>query len=200
MYYRWNEWNTYSNRWSWFDGNNPRGYGGVHPSQWGDGNVRASQMNGDLKYIKRLFSKPGKGDDFGSTVCAYAWMMPHSTDDHRCGAFFRILNTGTTSKRWTIHWHWTGWSGWGNQASIAVNKNNWWNGDCYGICHRGENIEIKANSAGNRINNVVFQNGASHPYYHRNYYRMSYLSFSQTKLPEGLEYVDDLSTASGQWN
>jgi len=198
--YRWNEWHTYNNCCvGWFDGNNPRGFGGRHPSQWGDGNALAHDMHPDMKYMKRLFSKRGYGDNFGATVCALTWEMPHSTDDRRCGAFFRIKNTGTSAKNWNVQWHWTGWHGWGNYASLAVNKNNHWHGECYSMCYRNENINIPANSAGNRISSIAFVTGGSGPYGHYNHHRMVYLSFQKLDVPDGLEFVDDMETVGGNW-
>merc|ERR1712072_536753 len=198
--YRWNEWHTYNNCCvGWFDGNNPRGFGGRHPSQWGDGNALAHDMHPDMKYMKRLFSKRGYGDNFGATVCALTWEMPHSTDDRRCGAFFRIKNTGTNAKTWNVQWHWTGWHGWGNYASRAVNKRNHWHGECYSMCYRNENINIPANSAGNRISSIAFVTGGSGPYGHYNHHRMVYLSFQKLDVPDGLEFVDDMETVGGTW-
>jgi hypothetical protein len=198
--YRWNEWHTYNNCCvGWFDGNNPRGFGGRHPSQWGDGNALAHDMHPSMRYMKRLFSKRGYGDAFGATVCALTWEMPHSTDDRRCGAFFRIKNTETSGKTWNVQWHWTGWHGWGNYASLAVNKGNHWHGECYSMCYRNENINIPANGAGDRISSVAFVTGGSAPYGHYNHHRMVYLSFQKLDLPDGLEFVDDMETVGGEW-
>merc|ERR1712167_333613 len=141
----------------------------------------------------------GYGDNFGATVCALTWEMPHSTDDRRCGAFFRIKNTGTSAKNWNVQWHWTGWHGWGNYASLAVNKNNHWHGECYSMCYRDENINIPANSAGNRISSIAFITGGTHPYGHYNHHRMVYLSFQKLDVPDGLEFVDDMETVGGTW-
>jgi len=198
--YRWNEWHTYNNCCvGWFDGNNPRGFGGRHPSQWGDGNALAHDMHPSMRYMKRLFSKRGYGDAFGATVCALTWEMPHSTDDRRCGAFFRIKNTGTNAKTWSVQWHWTGWHGWGNYASVAINKGNHWHGHCYSMCYRNENFNIPANSAGNRISSIAFISGGTHPYGHYNHHRMVYLSFQKLDVPDGLEFVDDMETVGGEW-
>jgi hypothetical protein len=198
--FRWNEWNTYNNCcMGWFDGNNPRGFGGKHPSEWGDSNALAHQMHESMQYMKRLFSKKGKGDNFGANVCSYSWFMPHSTDDHRCGALFRIKNTGTSEKMWNMQWWWTGWHGWGNYASVAINKNNHWHGECYGYCRREENIKMAANSGGDRINTVIFISGGSGPYGHYNHYRANLLNFHKLDLPDGLEFVDDLETVGGNW-
>jgi len=198
--YRWNEWNGYSNNWGWFDGNNNRGYGGVHPSEWCDGNARAYNIHNEMRYVKRLFSKRGHGDAYGSTICAYNWEMMHSTDDHRCGAVFRIKNTGSSSARWTVQWWYSGWQGWGNRASVAINRNNHWHGDCWGICHRGDTFNVPSNSGKNRISTVIFMNGGSGYYYYHNHYRMSYLCLGSMGLPDGLEFVDDMETVGGNWN
>jgi hypothetical protein len=199
--FRWFKWDTYNQNCCWIDQDKPRAFGGVRPQQWGDGNYRAQDMSSDLGVMRRLFTRTAFGDaEKGANVCMISWMMPHSTDDRRCGALFRIKNTGTSSKTWNMHWVFTGWSGWGNQASVAVNKQNVWHGGCHHDCERSENIPIPANGDSNRISTVIFISGGTHPYGHYNQYRSNILSFNRLTLPSGLEFINDLDTAAGSWN
>jgi hypothetical protein len=199
--FRWNIFSTYNQNCCWLDRDRNRAFGGVRPQQWGDGNYRAHDMTADLGVMRRLFNRRMTGDaDMGANVCIENWMMTHSTDDRRCVALFRIRNTETTAKQWPVSWSFTGWSGWGNQASVAVNKQNVWHGNCHHFCDRNENIAMAANSAGNRINTVILVAGGSADYGHYNYYRSLMLTFNKLALPEGLEFVDDMETATGGWN
>jgi predicted nucleic acid-binding Zn-ribbon protein len=197
--YRWNFWHTYNYCClGWYDGNNPRSFGGVRPSQWGDDNANADWIHPEMKYIKRLFSRQGYGDkDHGATVCAETRMIPHSTDDFRCGVVFRIRNTNSGNTNWRMDWTFTGWSGWGGRASCAVNKRNIWHGSCHGTCSRTENVQINSNGKRNMLNTVIFIAGNAHPYGHYNHMKTTILMFNNLNLPNGLEFVDDLSTVPG---
>lgn len=197
--YRWNLWHTYNYCClGWYDGNNPRSFGGVHPSQWGDGNARADMIHPEMKYMKRLFSRQGYGDKgWGATVCAETRMIPHSTDDYRCGAVFRIRNNNGGNTNWRVDWTFTGWSGWGGQASVAVNRRNVWHGSCHGTCSRTETIRMDSNSDRDRLNTVIFIAGNAHPYGHYNHMKTTILMFNNLNLPNGLDFVDDLSTVPG---
>merc|ERR1719181_1328612 len=197
--YHWNFWNQYLNCCvGWFDGNNPRAFGGVHPSQWGDNNANADWIHPEMKYVKRLFSKVGYGDkDHGATVCAETRMIVHSTDDMRCGVAFRILNKNGGNTNWRVNWSFTGWTGWGGRASVAVNKRNVWHGGCHGWCNRNDDITLNSNGNRNRINTVIFVAGAAHPYGHYNHMRTTALAFNSLNLPNGCEYLDDWGTVPG---
>jgi hypothetical protein len=198
--FRWNTFSTYNQNCCWLDRDRTRAFGGVRPQQWGDGNYKANDMTSDITVLKRLFNRQMTGDaGMGANVCIENWMMPHSTDDRRCMALFRIKNTETAEKTWSVNWSFTGWSGWGNQASVAVNKQNVWNGNCHHFCDRDENLKMAANARGDRVNTVIFVAGGTHPYGHYNHYRSLMLTFNSLNLPDGLEFVDDMETATGTW-
>jgi hypothetical protein len=198
--FRWTLFSTYNQNCCWFDRDRTRAFGGVRPQQWGDGNYRAHDMNADIRYLKRMFTSRSTGDaDMGANACIENFMMPHSTDDKRCGALFRIKNTESSPITWQPQWTFTGWSGWGNQASVAYNKRNVWHGNCHHHCERTENIPIPPNASGDRVSTVVFMSGGSAAYGHYNHYRTNMLSFNKLALPDGLHFVDDLDSASGTW-
>merc|ERR1719310_267120 len=193
--FRWNVWHGYSNNYGWFQGNSNEPFGGIHPSEWVDGNQWSHNMNADLKYMRRLFNKEGYGDETGAMVCAQNNHMPHSTDDKRCGALFRIKNTRTSNVGMSINWSYSGWCGWGNRASTSVNRNNVWGGCCHAICNRNDNYNLKAG----KTNTVIFIAGGDHPYGHWNYQRTTFLAFNSLKAPDGVEFVDDMDTATDTW-
>jgi hypothetical protein len=194
--FRYNIWHCYQNGpVGWYQGNNPAPFGNRHPSQWGDDNTWAHDMHPEIKYLKRLFNKEMYGSSDGITVCAESFHMCHSTDDKRCGAITRIRNTKSSNVNIRINWTFSGWCGWGNRASTALNKGNVWGGCCHGICTRDDNYNI----VGGKINTLAWVAGGSHPYGHYNHFRTTMLSFNNFNLPDGLEFVDDLDTATGTW-
>jgi hypothetical protein len=195
--FRYNIWHCYQNGpVGWYQGNNPAPFGNRHPSQWGDDNTWAHDMHPEIKYLKRLFNKEMYGASDGITVCAESFHMCHSTDDKRCGALTRIRNTNSGNTNLRISWTFSGWCGWGNRASTALNKGNVWGGCCHGICTRDDNYNLVAG----KINTLVWVAGGSHPYGHYNHFRTTMLSFNNFNLPDGLEFVDDMDTATGSWS
>jgi hypothetical protein len=201
--FRWTHFHTYSNRYGWVDGNRNQGYGGVHPSQWTDGNYRADHMANDFKYLQRLFNRHGTANKYGATICSDVYGQRSSTTGGVCGAIFRIKNTGTRTVRWSPLLTMTSFHGWSESASISVNGNNLIGArNCQHECRNYRvNIDIPANSQKNRISTVVFISTSSHPNGHYNYWRTTLLMFGDNALalPTNLEYVDDLDTVSGAW-
>jgi hypothetical protein len=54
---------------------------------------------------------------------------------------------------------------------------------------------------GDRISTVIYANGMSavSNFMSGHYITTTFLGFDNLALPDGLEYVDDLSTATGNW-
>ena len=204
--YHWNWWQTHQHSaTSWFDGNNGRGYGGVSPSSWTDGNYRAWNMNNDFKYIKRLFIRRGTSDEYGASICQELFLMHSSTTGRMCGVVFRIQNTKKDQAvGWNPEWMYTSWDGWSEDASVSMNGQstfrNWCN---FNWCRSNINMNIPANSDGNRISTIIFVSSSSgaHHMGHSNHERANINQFNDNslKLSEGLEYRDDLDTITGNW-
>jgi hypothetical protein len=57
----------------WFDNNNVRFFGGINPSGWGDGNIRAWQMSADIRLLSKFISRIGVGTIGGANVCSETW-------------------------------------------------------------------------------------------------------------------------------
>jgi uncharacterized coiled-coil protein SlyX len=200
--YRWHMYHVYSNNGvGWFDGNNPRFFGGRHPSQWGDGNTNVWDMHPDIRYMGRLFTRRGVGTQYGATVCSETWYLYSSTDTKYCIALFRIKNTQTRTIGWRTNWYGTGWSGWGNYQTATMNGSQRWGGSCTWWCHRAYTWSIPANSNRNRVSTVIFANGMTHPnhYSDGHHIETTFLGFDGLGLPSGLQYVDDMDSASGRW-
>lgn len=203
-FFRWHMFHVYSNNGiGWFDGNNVRHFGGRNPSNWGDGNARVWDMHPDIQYIGRLFTRRGVGaaDGSGATVCSETWYLYSSTDTKYCIALFRIKNTRTSTINYAARWYGTGWSGWGNQQSATMNGNQQWASSCTWWCQRDKTWQVPANSQGNRVSTLIYANGMTHPnhYADSHHIEATALMFERLALPSGLEYCDDMDTASGRW-
>jgi hypothetical protein len=203
-FFRWHMFHVYSNNGvGWFDGNNVRHFGGRNPSNWGDGNARVWDMHPDIQFLGRIFTRRGVGaaDGSGATVCSETWYLYSSTDTKYCIALFRIKNTRTSTINYAARWYGTGWSGWGNQQSATMNGNVNWAASCTWWCQRDRTWAVPANAQGNRVSTLIYANGMSHPnhYADNHHIEATFLGFDGLTPPAGLEFVDDLSTATGQW-
>ena len=203
--YRWNHWWTYDQSFSWYDGNDPRSFGGVHPSQWTNGNHRAWDMNKDWKYLRRFFVRKGFGHEYGSTVCSECYFMYSSTTGRMCGTIFRIKNVAPSAVGWNPEFMYTSWSGWEEDASASMNGASNWRHHCGGsFCRTNINFNVPASDGpGGRISTIVFVTGGTTPYHvgYNRWERANILMFNDNalKLPNGLEYVDDMDTMTGSW-
>jgi len=204
--FRWNWWHTHQHSaTSWFDGNNGRGYGGVKPGDWTDGNKRAWDMQTDIKYIARLFIQKGNAGEYGGSVCQDVYIMHSSTTARMCGVVFRIVNTKKNQNiGWNPEWMYSSFSGWSEDASVSLNGASTWRNHCdYSWCRSQINMNLKSNGQGTKINTIIFIAGSSGPHHmgHSNHERANIVQFNDNslKLPDGLEYLDDLDTATGNW-
>jgi len=202
--FRHNWWHTHHHGISWFDGNKGRSFGGVAPSSWTDGNHCANDMNADLKYMKRLFTTRGVADTYGVNICSEVFIMYSSTTGRVCGSLWRIKNTKSSPIRWNPEYMYTSFGGWGEYASVSLNGANTMRHHCnYNWCRRRIDMDLPSNSKGDRISTIIFismgsgNNGCSEGNHQRS--NGHHFNDNSLELPNGLEYVDDLDTASGSW-
>jgi len=200
--YRVAKFKTHHGNFGWFDGNDAQGFGGIHPSQWTDGNYRCDQMNADVKYLQRLFTQKETANKYGANICSEGYDQRTSTTGLVCGALFRIKNTGTSTIRWSPAITMTSWHGWAESASISVNGNNLIGAkDCNHMCRFTPSLDIPANSQKDRISTAIFASTSSYANGHYNQWRATLLLFRDNSLalPNGLEFVEDLDTMTGSW-
>jgi hypothetical protein len=96
---------------------------------------------------------------------------------------------------WTPNWYTTCFSGWGEMASLAVNGVSvWTSGNCNPTVQLAQTLSIPAN----RTSTVVFVASSSGPAGSRSLL-LAFINNS-LDLPAGLEFVDDLDTASGDYS
>ena len=123
--------------------------------------------------------------------------MHSSTNGLVCTALFRVKNSTGSDITWTPHWYYTAYSGWSEQASVALNGSNLWNTG--GVGKTNLNIVIPKN----RVSTVIFVSTSTNPYTYlsNEHERATILGFynNSLALPNGLEFIDDLETAVGGW-
>jgi len=191
---------TYHNSYGWLDGNRDSGYGGIHPSQWSNGEYRVDQMNNDFKYLQRLFTRKATASSFGATICADMNNQYSSTNGGHCGVIFRIKNTGKSTVSWSPLVTMTSYHGWDETASISVNGNNQIGArNCQYECRNSDTLRIPANSAGNRVSTVIYMSGSSHNSGQTSRALMLSFQDNSLNLPNNLEFVDDLDVQTGAW-
>jgi hypothetical protein len=179
----------------WMDNNNPKFFGGVHPSQWSDGNARAIDMDWTPSTLRKIFHMRYVGDKTGVNVCSEAYAQRTSTNGYMCIVMFRIKNTKNTQLQFNPTWRYSADMGWSERASVAVNKKDVWHGDCssQNYCARSLKIAIPPG----KTSTVIF--AAPSTGRHCTYskcYRSTYNAFDNLKLVDGLEFVEDLDTAT----
>merc|ERR1719272_2449801 len=167
--YRVAKFKTHHGNFGWFDGNDAQGFGGIHPSQWTDGNYRCDQMNADVKYLQRLFTQKETANKYGANICSEGYGQRSSTTGMVCMALFRIKNTGTSSIRWAPPITMTSYHGWSETASISLNGNNLIGSrNCQHMCRFTPTVNVPANSQKDRVSTVIFMSTGSYDYGHYN--------------------------------
>ncbi len=194
--YRWFVFSTYANnQGDWFMENRTDAYGGVHPSNWTDGNACASSISANRSLQLGLFSKKGYGGGNANVWSEY-WKSYSSTNSRKAGALFRIKNTTGNAITWTVNTYQTAWVD-EDRASVSVNgANNWCPSANYNVnSAHTHSLSIPAN----RTSTVIFISGSTPNW---NDLRGCLLAFwnNSLNLPNGLEYVDDLDTAADGWD
>ena len=189
---------TYHHSLSWLMENNASMYGGINPSNWTDGAWVASQVSADKEVLRTIYTEKryaGKN----ANVCSEVYIMYSSTTALVCSALFRVTNTTANAITWTPFFYYSAYSGWGEQASIAVNGANVWSTGGQG--KTSVNLTIPAN----RISTVIFVTTSATqidmPAGWNGHERATVLGFynDSLALPAGLKFVDDFDTAKGGW-
>ncbi len=195
--FRWAVWMDYDNTAGWFANNDNNLFGGVNPQQWGDGNGTAGGMGQNFDKIRNLFTKKGYADK-NALVWAEQYIMYSSTTGKHAAALFRVKNTTSSDITWTVNTHQTAYAGWGERASIAVNGVDVWqsNTSTFAATHKHTiSLVIPADE----ISTVIFVAGSGQPISVSSLQSrtvMLGITDDTLELPAGLEYVDDLDTAT----
>jgi subtilisin-like proprotein convertase family protein len=199
--YRWCMFNTHQDgQEGWLMGNDAAMFGGVNPSNWTDNNYTAGHLSADKEVLRALFTRQGYAK-WNANIASEVYVMYGSTNGQIAMAMFRVKNTTASDIVWTPFWWYTSYSGWSENASVAMNGSNLWthNSCNASTCSTSLNITIPKN----RTSTVIFQSGSASAYSWSSSYqvRKVVLAFynNSLKLPAGLEFIDDLDTAAGGW-
>jgi hypothetical protein len=125
-------------------------------------------------------------------------MQYSSTNGKFAGALFRVRNKTGAAIDWPLSFYATAYAGWGEKASIALNGVDVWStvGSSHVVTNHTTTLSIPAN----RVSTVICVAGASPNMAVSSFHlRSTVLAFRNNclTLPEGLEFVDDLDTATG---
>lgn len=170
-------------------------FGGINPSNWTDGNAVAHQMSSDKSVLRTLFTQKGYP---GANAMVYAdnWYSFSSTNGKVVTALFRIRNTTESAINWTVRYHFTCHGGWGELASAALNGVSVFTS---GSCTSSQGFtDLVLPVPANRTSTAIFVSTSSPPNFSIRSVAMAFSNNSLT-LPAGLEFVDDLETATGGW-
>jgi hypothetical protein len=172
-------------------------FGGEFPHNWTDGHALASDISSDKGVQRTLFvnkSYPGKN----ATVYVERFLTYSSTDGKVAAVLFRVKNNTAEPIEWSLSFRYTCYGPWSEWASVALNGDLVWNdnGDSYGDVPTTVELNIPASRTSTVI--VVSTSG---PVYNSGdtKIRATALAFvgDSLDLPTGLEFVDDLETATG---
>jgi len=195
--YRWNVFNTYANAIGPLFNNNPGLFGGVNPISWTDGCAVAQQITASKLAQRAMLTLKGyPGRD--ALVHARTRIQFSSTDGEIVVILFRVRNSTAAPIVWQPHfWH-SSYGPWGECASIALNGVNMFvNSGSTGGSLAVPNLSIPSN----RASTVIFIAASGPPLGVAGslFERATVAGFldETLNLPPGLEFVDDLDTATG---
>jgi hypothetical protein len=194
--YRWQVFDTYSQD-NWMAGNNASLFGGVPPSNWTDSNGNASQMSSDKEVLRTLLTNRGYAGK-NALVISNVYYYYSSTNGRVVVTLFRIRNTTANPINWTPYFYYTAYAGWGETASIALNGALPWSSSGVNTPSSGQATSVTLSIPANRTSTIIFAVPSGTP---NSPVRATFLAFynNSLQLPAGLEYVDDLDTATGGW-
>ncbi|MGK0154897.1 MAG: hypothetical protein ACI9SE_001852, partial [Neolewinella sp.] len=189
--YRWATFSTYDQSGGWAFGNNASLFGGVAPSVWTDGNGLAAAMSADKEVLRTLFTRRGRAAS-NSMIFNDDWMSYSSTNGKVVTALFRVTNTTGSDITWSSSFYYSAYAAWGERASVALNGVNQMSAGASG------STTLPLLIPANRTSTVIFVSTSSTPGSNMRNCRLAFFGNSLA-LPAGLQFIDDLDTATGGW-
>jgi subtilisin-like proprotein convertase family protein len=194
---RWGRFSSYDQNWgNWYYGNTATFTLGVAPSTWTDSSGRIWSISADKNLWRTVLVNTQKIYPT-MTVMSESWYESSSTNGKVLIVLFRVKNSTGAAINWSPAFYHTNYGGWGECSSATINGASTWDncGNCYaGSCTSQPTFSVPAN----RTSSIMFAitNSPSSSM------RTQLLTFygDTLKLPAGLEYVDDLDTAAGDWS
>ena len=198
--YRWSVFSTFDNPTGhWLFEDNATMFGGVAPSTWSDASALAGSVTSDKDMQRSLLTQkgyPGRN----AVVVANTRIQYSSIDGTLVVALFRVKNTTAAPITWQPHFWYSCYRSWGEAASVALNGVN----VLVDTCESSGKMGIVTMSIpANRTSTAVFVSGSGVPAFYGSansyWVRATVSGFvdGSLALPSGLEFVDDLDTATG---
>lgn len=194
--YRYVVFHTYEQAVGWMGGNDASFFGGVLPSNWSDGNALASSISADKEVQRTFFTRKGYAKA-NALVHAETYYYYSSTDAKMVAALFRVRNTTGAAIAWTPYMKVTAYGSWGEVASVALNGVNVWNSGAATITTSTGWIIPTLAIPANRTSTVIVVAGSSVGNAAPTRSILMAFGNNSLALPAGLEFVDDLDTATG---
>ncbi len=199
--YRWGRVEGYDNNYGWPMGNSGDYSLGIAPSSWSNGAIIAS-ASADKDLWRMTFVNGGRATVGGALINQ---MIPQYSDSNMSQHMlflFRIKNSTANTINWAPTFWYSCGGNWSDYSSATINGANTWSTS--GACYAGNCGTANPTFAvpGNRTSSVMFAISSSVGWAPAGFYhRLLLLAFTKgsLKLPAGLEFVDDLDTATGGW-
>ena len=195
--YRYSAFNTYDEASGWTAGDDASLFGGVAPSSW-KSNAIASQMSADKAVLRTLYTRKGYAGA-NALVHAETFAFYSTINTRMVTALFRIRNATAAAITWTPVIRVTAYGGYYEQASVALNGASAWTSTGGVFTSNSTPVSVALAIPANRTSTAIFVSMGSPQA--GPYTRATLLAFvnNSLALPAGLEFVDDLDTATGGW-
>jgi hypothetical protein len=177
-------------------------FGGVAPTAWSAGNAVAAQMSPDKEVLRTFFGKKGYAGS-NALVHAESYLVFTSASGMVAVVLFRIRNNTASAITWTPVFRATAYSSWGDLASVALNGVAAWSSGGGNYPATAGPFSVALTIPANRVSSAIFvANGGPYSSGPSGILsRSTLLAFvsNSLALPSGLQFVDDLDTATGDW-
>jgi hypothetical protein len=195
--YRYAVFDTFDSSAGWIGGNRAELFGGVLPSTWTDGNGLAAAMSADKDVLRSLLTRKGyAGSNALVHAESFAYYGPNG--GKITVALFRIKNSTSAPIAWSPTFTFSSYGTWNEWASVALNGAVVWHSAGGDVPANGWTASAPMTLPPSRTSTAIFVSTGGPPTYN---YRSIVLGFinGSLRLPAGLEFVDDLDTATGGW-
>ena len=193
--YRWVSFHSYDPNFGFYFGNDLNMFGGVTPANWTDGNALASQISPNKDIQRTFFQKKGYAKE-NALIYSDQFITNTSVDGQMVALLFRISNSTGAAINWTPFFQYSAYTVWGEKASVTLNGANSWSSGASG------SASVTLSIPSGQTSTVIFVCGSGAPTTIGSFYlRSTLLAFYNNSLvlPAGLQFVDDLDTATGGW-
>ncbi|MBL0137195.1 MAG: hypothetical protein IPP86_01535 [Bacteroidetes bacterium] len=155
----------------------------------------ASQISPNKDIQRTFFQKKGYAKE-NALIYSDQFITNTSVDGQMVALLFRISNSTGAAINWTPFFQYSAYTVWGEKASVTLNGANSWSSGASG------SASVTLSIPSGQTSTVIFVCGSGAPTTIGSFYlRSTLLAFYNNSLvlPAGLQFVDDLDTATGGW-